>query len=105
MAERIDYAKVAERVNYPALEKKLEELSHEKPPPRRKHAADVLAPVTGKLRELHAQGWSYQQLVEELKRNGLTITLTALREHMAKPAKKRKPHGKRAGKSAGTVSA
>ena len=90
MTERIDYTKIAEKVNYPALEKKLDELRHQPPPKKRKGAAQVLAPLTGKLLELRAKGWSYRQLVDELKNNGLTVTLTALRDHLVQAEKKRK---------------
>lgn len=95
MTERIDYTKIAEKVNYPALEKKLDELRHQPPPKKRKSAGDVLAPLTDKLRELRAKGWSNRQLVDELKNNGLTVTLTALREHLLSSEKKRKNAGKK----------
>jgi DNA-binding NarL/FixJ family response regulator len=90
MTERIDYDKVAEKVNYPALDKKLDELSKKAPPPRRKKAADVLAPVTPKLLAMHAEGWTYQQLAEELKSSGLTVTTSALRAHLSQARKGRK---------------
>ena len=45
MTERIDYAKIAEKVNYPALEKKLDELSKKAPPPRRKIPFAYPSPV------------------------------------------------------------
>ena len=90
MAERIDYDKVATSVNYPALEKKLDELRKKEPPQRRKKAADVLAPVTDTLLDMHTKGWSYQQLVAELKTSGLLVTVSALRRHLTGAAKRRK---------------
>ena len=90
MTERINYDKVAEKVNYPALEKKLDELRKKAPPPRRKKAADVLAPVTPKLLAMHADGWTYQQLAQELKSSGLTVTASALRAHLSEAKKGRK---------------
>jgi len=102
MAERIDYAKVAEKLNYPALEKKLDELLEKAPPKRRKQAADVLAPLTKKLRELHTKGWSYKQLCEELKVSGLTVTVSALRAHLTKSPRNGKAKRTGKGKSAAT---
>ncbi len=90
MTERINYDQVAEKVNYPALDKKLDELGKKAPPPRRKKAADVLAPVTPKLLALHAEGWTYQQLAHELKASGLTVTASALRAHLSQARKGRK---------------
>ena len=90
MTERIDYTKVAASVNYPALEKKLDDLKGKTPPKRRKKVADVLDPVTPHLLELHAQGWSYQQLAHELKASGLAVSLSALRAHLTQAGKSRK---------------
>jgi len=100
MPERIDYDQVATSVNYPALEKKLEELRKKEPPKRRKQATDVLAPVTDALLDLHAKGWSYQQLTAELKTSGLLVTVSALRRHLTGAAKRRKAGKKSA--AAGT---
>ena len=96
MTERIDYAKVAEKVNYPALAKKLDELRKKAPPSRRKKAADVLAPVTAKLLSMHAEGWTYQQLAQELKSSGLTVTASALRAHLSLARKPTKTKARRA---------
>jgi len=90
MTERINYAKIAEKVNYPALDKKLDELRKKAPPSRRKKAADVLAPVTDKLLAMHAEGWTYQQLAHELKASGLTVTASALRAHLSQTRKGKK---------------
>lgn len=96
MAERIDYTKIAEKLNYSALEKKLDELSAKAPPKRRKQVSDVLAPITPKLVELHGKGWSYQQLAEELKASGLPVTVSALRAHLTNSKKPRKAKAKSA---------
>ena len=90
MAERIDYDKIAPSVNYPAVQKKLDELRKNEPPKRRKKAADVLEPVTDTLLDMHTKGWSYQQLVAELKTSGLLVTVSALRRHLTGAAKRRK---------------
>jgi hypothetical protein len=100
MAERIDYTKIADKLNYPALEKKLDELREKAPPKRRKQAADVLAPVTANLLELHTKGWSYQQLAEELKASGLPVTVSALRVHLTKAGKSQKAKAKPAASKA-----
>lgn len=96
MAERIDYTKVAEKLNYQSLEKKLNELSEKTPTKKRKRAADLLAPVTNKLLELHGKGWSYEQLAEELKAGGLPITVSALRAHLTQATKTQKASRKAA---------
>lgn len=90
MPERIDYAKVIEKTNYPALEKKLEEASQRGPPRKRKRAADALAPLTERLLEMRGHGWSYRQLAEELKAHGMAVNLTAVREYLRSAQKKRK---------------
>ena len=96
MTARLDYDKIAAQVNYPALDKKLDELRKKSPPPRRKKAADVLAPVTPKLLAMHAEGWTYQQLAEELKSSGLTVTASALRAHLSQARKPAKTKARRA---------
>jgi hypothetical protein len=96
MAERIDYTKIAEKLNYSVLEKKLNELSEKAPPKRKKQVSDVLAPITSKLVEMHGKGWSYQQLSEELKANGLPVTVSALRAHLTSEKKPRKAKAKTA---------
>ena len=90
MTARLDSDKMAAQVNYPALDKKLDELRKKEPPQRRKKAADVLAPVTDTLLDMHTKGWSYQQLVAELKTSGLLVTVSALRRHLTGAAKRRK---------------
>jgi len=100
MAERIDYDKVTTSVNYPALEKKLDDLRKKEPPKRRKKAADALNPVTDTLLDMHTKGWSYQQLVAELKTSGLLVTVSALRRHLTQAAKRRKTVRKNAAHAA-----
>jgi hypothetical protein len=90
MTERINYTKIAESVNYPALDKKLEELRVKGPPKRRTKVADALAPVTDRLLVMHGEGWSYQQLAHELKASGLAVSLSALRAHLTQAGKSRK---------------
>lgn len=97
MAERIDYTKVAEAVNYPALIAKLEKLREKEPPKRRKSAGDVLHAVTEHLLDLRSKGWTYAQLMKELNESGLKVTLSALRAHLARARKSRKAAKKSAG--------
>ena len=82
MNEQTDYGTIAERIDYTKLEKKLEQLREQEPPKKRKSAGDVLAPVRDKLTELHAAGWTYAQLVEELKSAGLPVKVGTLREYL-----------------------
>jgi hypothetical protein len=83
MTQRTDYNSVAAKINYSALEKKLEQLESKKPPRARKHLEDVLAPVTGLLRKLRAKGWTYEQLSAELSQMGIPVKPSALRDHLA----------------------
>jgi hypothetical protein len=88
MSDRTNYAAVAERIDYPKLDKKLEQLREQEPPKKRKSAADVLAPVREKLAALHAHGWTYAQLAEELKSAGLAVPAGTLREYLSQAAKR-----------------
>ncbi len=91
MTTRIDYTALAAKLNYSALEKKLEQLVTIAPPKKRKQIGDVLAPVAKKLRELHGKGWSYEQLAKELTEAGLPVKPSALRDHLgAKPRRSSK---------------
>ena len=83
MKPRIDYTQVAARLNYAALEKKLEQLGTQEPPKKRRHIGDMLAPVAEKLRELRAMGWTYEQLAGELTDAGLPVKPSGLRDHLA----------------------
>lgn len=97
MNPRIDYTQVAARLNYAALEKKLEQMGTQAPPKKRRHIGDVLAPVAEKLRELRAKGWTYDQLARELTDAGLPMKPSALRDHLTakKPraARRSRPRG------------
>lgn len=94
MTTRIDYTALAAKLNYAHLEKKLEQLDTIAPPKKRKQVGDVLAPVAEKLRELRAKGWSYEQLAKELTDAGLPVKPSALRDHLGKAVRKKKPQGK-----------
>ena len=80
MSERTNYGAIAEKVDYTKLEKKLEQLRDQEPPKKRKSAGDVLAPVRDKLAELHAAGWTYEQLAAELNSAGMPVKVGTLRE-------------------------
>lgn len=82
MIDRTNYAVIAEKIDYTKLEKKLEQLREQEPPKKRKSAGDVLAPLRGKLAELHAAGWTYAQLAAELASAGLPVKAGTLREYM-----------------------
>lgn len=88
MSTRTDYTALVEKINYKELEKKLEELGKQPPPKKKKSAADLLAPVLDKLRELHGKGWSYQQLADELKAMGCPIKTSVLREQLGKGSRR-----------------
>jgi hypothetical protein len=108
MSERTDYGTVAEKIDYTKLEKKLEGLREQEPPKKRKSAGDVLAPVRDKLAELHAAGWTYAQLAEELNGAGLPVKVGTLREYLGHGGHGAKPKAKRRGSkhrmaSAGTA--
>jgi hypothetical protein len=77
---RIDYTQLAAQLNYAALEEKLDQLRVMPPPKRRKKIADVLAPFEGRLRLLHAKGWTYDQLAKELNDFGLPVKPASLRD-------------------------
>lgn len=96
MKSRTDYAEIIAKTNYTELSKNLDELTKQEPPKRRKSAADAIAPVADKLRELHAKGWSFEQLAESMKAMGCPVKASALREQLGKPSRKTKPRGKTA---------
>lgn len=87
MNTRINYHQLAGKVNYTAIEKKLDQLSTEAPPKNRRSVADVLAPIVDRLHDLLAKGWTFPQLAKELNDAGLPIKLSALRAHLKKVAK------------------
>ena len=51
MTDRTNYGAVADKLDYPKLDKKLDQLREQEPPKKRKSAGDVLAPVREKLTE------------------------------------------------------
>jgi hypothetical protein len=89
MNPRVDYTEVAAKLDYAALEQKLEQLRKQSPAKKRKRVGDVLAPVQPKLRELHARGWTYELLAHELNAAGVPVKPSTLREYLAAPKSKR----------------
>ena len=80
MSQRINYAEAAAKLNYAALNQKLELLSQTEPPGNRNTALAMLEPLREKLLTLHRQGWSSQQLAAELKAAGVPATVARLRD-------------------------
>jgi len=80
MSTRTDYAQIAAKLDYAALEKKLEQLAQRQPPKTHKTAGDVLEPLREKLLALHGKGWSSGQLADELKAAGVPVSSARLRE-------------------------
>jgi hypothetical protein len=80
MKTRIDYSQLAAKLDYEALDKKLEKLSQHEPPKKRKTAADALEPLRDRLLVLHRKGWTSRQLVEELKAAGVPVSPSRFRE-------------------------
>jgi len=93
--ERTDYGAIAGKIDYPKLEKKLEELREQEPPKNRPRASDVLAPVRDRLLDLQAKGWTYAQLAGELKSAGLAVPVGTLRAYLTKGKPGRKPKATR----------
>ena len=89
MSTRVDYTEVAAKLDYTALEQKLEQLRKQSPQKKRKHVGDVLAPIQAKLRDLHARGWTYDLLAYELNAAGVPVKPSTLREYLATPRAKR----------------
>jgi len=92
MNPRIDYTQVAARLDYTALDQKLGQLQEQDPPKKRKQIGDVLAPVEARLRDLRANGWTYEQLTKELNDFGLPVKPAALRDYLT--ARKAKGTGR-----------
>ncbi|MGA2222694.1 MAG: hypothetical protein ABSH21_13130 [Verrucomicrobiia bacterium] len=84
MSTRADYAQIATKLDYAALEKKMEQLSQRAPPRKRKTAADLLEPLREQLLTLHRKGWSSGQLAEELKAAGVPVSPARLRECLSR---------------------
>jgi hypothetical protein len=84
MNTRIDYTQIATKLDYAAVEKKLEQLTQRKPSKKRKTAADVLEPLRERLLALHRNGWSSGQLADELKAAGIPLSPARLRECLSR---------------------
>jgi hypothetical protein len=80
MSKRIDYGQIAAKLDYPTLNKKLEQLAQREPPKNRKTAVDLLEPLRERILALHRKGWSSQQLAEELKAAGVPVNPPRVRE-------------------------
>ena len=80
MSKRIDYGQIAAKLDYPTLDKKLEQLAQREPPKNRKTAVDLLEPLRERIIALHSKGWSSQQLAEELKAAGVPVNPARVRE-------------------------
>ena len=109
MSKRIDYEQIAAKLDYPTLDKKLEQLAQHEPPKSRKTAVDLLEPLRERLLALQRKGWSSKQLVDELKAAGVPVSPARLREclnHWTKGGKgAAKKHGSKRDKSAAKPSA
>jgi hypothetical protein len=84
MSTRIDYGQIAAKLDYAALEKKLEQLAQRDLPRKRKTAADALEPLRERLLALHSKGWSSNHLANELKAAGVPVTTGRLRECLSR---------------------
>ena len=84
MSTRMNYTQIAAKLDYPALEKKLEQLTQREPPRKRKTAADVLEPLRERLLALHRKGWRSEQLADELKAAGVPVSPARLRECLSR---------------------
>ena len=84
MSTRADYAQIATKLDYAALEKKLTQLAEREPPKKRKTAGDVLEPLRERLLALQHKGWSSKQLVDELKAAGVPVSPARLRECLSR---------------------
>jgi hypothetical protein len=80
MSKRIDYEQVATKLDYAALNKKLEHLTQAEPPKNRNTALAMLTPLREQLLALHRKGWSNQEIADELKADGVPVSAARLRE-------------------------
>lgn len=80
MSKRIDYEQIAAKTDYAALNKKLEQLAQHEPPKSRKTAVDLLEPLRERLLALQRNGWSSQQIADELKTAGVPVSVARVRE-------------------------
>ena len=99
MSKRIDYGQIAAKLDYPTLDKKLEQLAQREPPKNRKTAVDLLEPLRERIIALHRKGWSSQQLAEELKAAGVPVNPARVRECLNRWAAGGKRAAKRRGAS------
>src|SRR5207249_3909212 len=84
MSTRTDYAQLAAKVDYAALEKKLSQLAEREPPKKRRTAEDLLDPLREKLLALYRKGWSSGQLAAELKTAGVPVSPARLRDCLSR---------------------
>ena len=84
MNTRIDYGQIAAKLDYAALEKRLEQINQREPPKKRKTAATVLEPLRERLLALHSKGWSSKELSDELKSAGVPVSPARLRECLSR---------------------
>jgi len=101
MSKRIDYGQIATKLDYPTLDKKLEQLAQREPPKNRKTAVDLLEPLRERIIALHRKGWSSQQLAEELKAAGVPVNPARVRECLNRWTTGGKGAAKRRGASKG----
>ena len=84
MSTRVDYGQIAAKLDYAALEKKLEQMNQREPPKKRKTAATVLEPLRERLLALYRNGWSSKELSDELKSAGVPVSPARLRECLSR---------------------
>jgi len=84
MNTRVDYGQLAAKLDYEALNKKLEQLSQREAPKKRKTVVDALEPLRERLLALHRKGWSSGQLVEELRAAGIPVSSARMRECLSR---------------------
>ena len=101
MSKRIDYGQIAAKLDYPTLDKKLEQLAQREPPKNRKTAVDLLEPLRERMLALRRKGWSSQQLADELKAAGVPVNPARVRECMNRWTAGGKGAAKRRGASQG----
>jgi hypothetical protein len=98
MNARTDYDQLAGKIDLAKLDRKLDQLREQEPPKRRKGVAGLLDPMRDKLLELHAKGWTYQKLAQELHDGGLPVKVATLRNYLTGRAHKAKKSTRRAGR-------
>jgi hypothetical protein len=101
MNKRIDYGQIAAKLDYPTLDRKLDQLAQREPPKHRKTAVDLLEPLRERILALHRKGWSSQQLAEELKAAGVPVNPARVRECLNRWTAGNKKTAKRRGPSQG----